>query len=118
MLLARRIAGLFSKPNPKDDAFIKRGGRLFYDIPTQPLANKFHFKINEEVPKDVEDFDLKGISVVNQEDTPDFDNIPKLHHGLNRLLDGRIYTGDMGFGSIPQLSKEVISQMSVYKPPS
>jgi len=37
---------------------------------------------------------------------------------LNKLLDGKIYKGDMGFGKLPAVSKEIISQLQDYKPPS
>ena len=79
---------------------------------------KFPYKINEDAPKDAESFPLKNISINNQPDTPDFDHVPKLNHGLNKLLDGKIYEGDMGFGTIPDLGHEVTQQMSSYLPPS
>lgn len=104
MLLTRRLAFAVTK-GKGDKVFVKQGGRLFYDIPVESLVNKFHYKINEEVPKDAVDFPLNNICINNQEDTPEFDNIPKLHHGLHKLLDGKIYKGDRGFGKIPQLPK-------------
>jgi hypothetical protein len=91
---------------------------MFYDIPNHAPTNKFYYKINEEVPEDAVDFPLTNIVIDHQKDTPDFDKIPKLQHGLNKLLDGKMYMGSQGFGKIPQLGKEVTSQMSVYKPPS
>jgi len=91
---------------------------MIYEIPAHTLTNKFSYLINEDVPKDAVDFPLNNIFIKNQEDNPQFDNIPKLQHGLHRLLDGKIYEGDMGFGTIPQLSKEVIAQMNEYRPPS
>ena len=70
---------------------MKKGNKLFYEIPSQPSTNKFHYKINEDVPKDAVDFSLRNISIENQPDTVGFDNIPKLNHGLHQLLDGKIY---------------------------
>ena len=78
---------------------------MFYDIPSSSTQQKFHFKINEEEPKDAVNFPLNNIKIENQPDRLGFDNVPKLHHGLNQLLDGKIYQGDMGFGTIPQLGK-------------
>jgi hypothetical protein len=91
---------------------------MFYDIPAYYTSSKFHYKINEEVPEDATSFSLNDLSIKNFEDTPDFNKIPKLHHGLHKLLDGKIYQGDMGFGKIPEINKEVIAQMSDYVPPS
>lgn len=74
---------------------------MFYDIPKGQSSFRFEYNINEDVPKDAVPFPLKNISIKNKNDNPEFDKIPKLHHGLNRLLDGKIYKGDMGFGKLP-----------------
>ena len=66
MLLTRRLAFSASKANKSDSGFVKQGGRLFYDIPVHPLANKFQYKINEDVPKDAVDFPLNNIFINNQ----------------------------------------------------
>jgi hypothetical protein len=118
MLLARRIArACFSESKKNDDVMVK-DGRIFYDIPTYFTSSKFHYRINEEIPKDASDFSLKGLKIKHFEDTPDFNKIPVLHRGLNKYLDGKIYKGDMGFGKIPQVDNQIISQMSDYVPPS
>ena len=91
---------------------------MFFDIPKGYSGSKFQYNINEDVSKDAQPFPLDGISIVNQKDNPDFDKIPKLYHGLNKLLDGKIYKGDMGFGKFPTVSKEILSQLQNYKPPS
>lgn len=119
MLLSVRLGlrRLFATKK-SDDGLIHKEGRMFYDIPTYYTSSKFHYKINEEVPEDAVDFSLANTSIKTYEDTPDFNKIPKLHHGLNKLLDGKIYEGDMGFGKIPNIEPKVIEQMSDYKPPS
>ena len=119
MILARKL-GLrrFANLTRGDGLFINKDGRMLYDIPMNSHASKIKYKINEDCPQDAEDFPLKNITIKHLNDTPDFDIIPKLEHGLNKLLDGKIYMGDMGFGKIPQLGSDVTSQMSVYKPPS
>ena len=78
MILARKL-GLrrFSKAR-KEDLVINKDGRMLYDIPQSPLANRFKFKINEDVPADAEDFPLKNIVIKHLNDTPDFDVVPKL----------------------------------------
>lgn len=91
---------------------------MFYDIPKSQSGTRFEYNINEDVPKDAQPFPIDKISIVNQNDNPEFDKIPKLHHGLNKLLDGKIYKGDMGFGKLPAVSKEIIAQLQDYKPPS
>jgi hypothetical protein len=116
MLLSRRLITFFSKLKP--DNALKRKSSILYDIPAHTLTNKFSYLINEDVPKDAIDFPLTNIFIKNKEDNAGFDNIPKLHHGLHKLLDGKIYEGDMGLSSIPQLSRETIAQMNEYKPPS
>lgn len=119
MILTRKLQlRLSTKATRMNELFINQSNKVYYDIPTQNLAKRFHYKINEEVPKDAVDFPLNNISLEHQNDTPDFDKVPKLCHGLNKLLDGKFYMGDQGFGKIPRLGKEVTSQMSVYKPPS
>lgn len=91
---------------------------MFYDIPTYFTSSKFHYRINEEIPNDAVNFSLKSLSAKYFDDTPGFNKIPKLHHGLDKLLDGKIYKGDMGFGKIPETDKEIIAQMSDYVRPS
>ena len=78
---------------------------MFYDVPAFHPDNKFSYRINEDVPKDAIPFPLDNISIKHHNDTPEFNKIPKLHHGLNRLLDGKIYMGDMGFGQFPHVDK-------------
>lgn len=87
-------------------------GRMLYNIPSNSPSNSFQYTINEEAPPDAKDFSLRGLNILPFDDTPDFNKIPKLQHGLNKLLDGRIYQGDMGFGSIPELRSDVIAQMN------
>lgn len=76
---------------------------MHYEMPTFHIENIYHYKINEEVPSDAVDFDLSNIFTNHFEDTVDFNKVPKLQHGLNKLLDGKIYSGDMGVGKIPKL---------------
>ncbi len=118
MILWRRLVWCFANFNPRSQLYLNREGKFSYVIPVHPVADNFTFRVNEAVPKDAVDFPLKNISIKHLDDTPDFDKIPKLQHGLSKLLDGKIYMGDRGLGKIPQLDKQVISQMSVYKPPS
>ena len=91
---------------------------MFYDIPVFHTGIRNQFRINERCPLDAEDFPLDSLHIENYQDTPDFDIIPKLQHGLNRLLDGKVHMGDMGFGKFPKISPDLISQMSDYKAPS
>ena len=91
---------------------------MFYDIPQHYSSGKFFYRLNEQIPNDAQNFDLSTINLKNFNDTPEFDRIPKLQHGLNRLLDGKIYKGDMGFGKFPPVNKDFISKISEYKPPS
>lgn len=118
MLVRRLGLRLFSNDKVVDNIRINKEGRMFYDIPKGQSAFRFEYNINEDVPKDAVPFPLKNISIKNRNDNPEFDKIPKLHHGLNRLLDGKIYKGDMGFGKLPEVNKDVISQLQDYKPPS
>jgi hypothetical protein len=102
MLLTHRIGVFRFASNFKaGDGLVSRNGRMYYDIPSFLSTGKFQYKINEEVPEDAVDFNLNNISIKNFDDTPEFNKIPKLQHGLNKLLDGKIYMGDMGFGRIP-----------------
>jgi hypothetical protein len=87
------------------DSQPNRGGRTYYDIPSYFNTIRNHYKINEEVPEDAVDFPLTNITIKQFDDTSDFNKIPKLNHGLNKLLDGKVYMGDMGFGKIPSLDK-------------
>ena len=101
MLVRRLGLRLFSNEKVLDNIRINKEGRMFYDIPKGQSSFRFEYNINEDVPKDAVPFPLKNISIKNKNDNPEFDKIPKLHHGLNRLLDGKIYKGDMGFGKLP-----------------
>ena len=121
MMLAgalRRWGYAYGKGRATGDKLRKEGGRMFYDIPVFHTGGRNQFRINERCPPDAEDFPLDSLRILNYDDTPDFDKIPKLQHGLSQLLDGHIHAGDYGFGKFPEINPELISQMSDYKPPS
>jgi hypothetical protein len=122
MLLGLRICLRWSASKApaggQGEGLLGKDGRMFYHIPAYSTTNRFQYKINEEAPADATDFSLRGLSLRPFDDTPDFNKIPKLQHGLSRLLDGRIHQGSMGFGKIPEIRPEIIAQMSDYVPPS
>lgn len=63
MILARKLQLRFSsKTSRMNELFMSQDSKVYYDIPNLNLAKRFHYKINEEVPKDAVDFSLSNIS--------------------------------------------------------
>ena len=72
----------------------------------------------EVVPSTAVRIDIDELNLKHLEDTDKFNVIPELAHGLDKLLDGKLYQGNRGIGDIPQdIPVDTFSKMVTYRSP-